>query len=246
MILIRSLLFQIFLIASSFCYSSVILILDLILRNPPTDRLGNAWGYTNLWALRTLCRLDYRVQGFENLPEEPVVVLAKHQSAWETIALRAFLPCNQTWVLKHELTQIPLFGWTLKRFQSIAIRRSDGRRAMSKLIREGQMASQKGRWIIVFPEGTRVAPGTHQRYEIGGALLAERCDKAVIPIAHNAGEFWGRRSILKYPGTIDVVIGPLMQTDGKKATEINAEVEHWIESTVALLPDRLGQLKAAA
>ncbi|EXJ17135.1 lysophospholipid acyltransferase family protein [Imhoffiella purpurea] len=245
MILVRSLLFQVYLIGSTIYYSSAILILDALLRHPPTDRLGRAWGYSNLWALRKLCGLDYRVSGLDHLPREPAIVLSKHQSAWETIALRAILPLNQSWVLKEELIRIPLFGGALKRFKSIAIRRSEGRKGMIKLIREGQQVLDEGRWVMVFPEGTRVAPGTRQRYEIGGALLAERCKRDVIPVAHNAGEFWGRRSFLKYPGTIDVVVGPVIPTQGRKATEINAEVEEWIESQVAALPDRFGQVAAA-
>lgn len=237
MILIRSLLFQLFLILSSIFYSLAILILAPF--KSLIERLAESWAIANLGALRWLCRLDYRVAGYENLPADPAVVLAKHQSAWETIALRVILPPRQSWVLKQELIRIPLFGWALRLFHPIPIVRAEGRRAMTKLMREGQKAIEAGRWVIVFPEGTRVRPGIQHRYNVGGAILAERGGKPILPIAHNAGHFWGRRGLLKYPGTIDVVIGPLIETDGRKASEVNAEVKRWIEDQVARLPGRL-------
>jgi 1-acyl-sn-glycerol-3-phosphate acyltransferase len=163
-----------------------------------------------------ICGLRYRVTGLESLPSESSIVLSKHQSAWETIALRAILPAHQSWVLKRELMRIPLFGAALARFRSIPIDRSAGRRAIVELVREGLQRLESGRWVIIFPEGTRVAPGCRQPYAIGGAVLAERSARPVVPIAHNAGHFWGRRNLRKFPGTIDLVIGPVIQTkDGR-------------------------------
>lgn len=236
MILIRSLLYQVVLIGSTILFSILVLIAGIARLDGIVNRLGNAWGYTNLWALKFLCGLDYRVRGMEHLPSEPVVLLSKHQSSWETIALRAFLPPNQAWVLKQELTRIPIFGWALMKFKPIPIDRSAGRREITKLIREGTQRLDSGRMVIVFPEGTRVAPGVHHAYGVGGALLAERSGRRVVPIAHNAGVYWGRRSFLKHPGVIDVVIGAPIETQGRKATEINALTEEWIERTVAELP----------
>ncbi len=236
MILFRSLLYQVFLIASTLLYSIAVLMVGSNDSDRIVGRLGRHWGYANLWALKHLCGLDYRVQGIEHLPTQPAVVLCKHQSAWETIALRAFLPMQQSWVLKQELTKIPFFGWALARFKPIPIDRSAGRREITKLIREGTMLLDAGRLVIVFPEGTRVAPGMRHSYGVGGALLAERSGRPVVPIAHNAGVFWGRRSLLKRPGMIDVVIGPAIETQGRKATEINALTEAWIETTVSGLP----------
>lgn len=240
MMLLRSLLFELFLIGSSVVYSSLILLLALVA--PPTllARLGRHWARANLAALRLLCNLDYRVQGLGQLPDEASVVLCKHQSAWETIALRLILPLDQSWVLKHELMRIPIFGWALGLFQPIAIDRSAGRGAMKKLIAKGVDLLNDNRWVIVFPEGTRVAPGARHRYGIGGALLAERSGRSVVPIAHNAGHFWGRRSLVKRPGTIDLVIGPTLTSRGQKASDINLVAQEWIESTVAKLPDPFG------
>lgn len=236
MILIRSLLYEVFMFASIVVYSSAILLIGWVTPPRASAWLARSWARANLSALGWICGLRYRIQGLDQLPQETVVVLAKHQSTWETIALRAILPLEQSWVLKRELMRVPFFGWAMSRFQPIAINRADGRRAVTQLIRDGVRLLDAGRWVIVFPEGTRVAPGTPQPYGIGGALLAERSGRPVLPIAHNAGHFWGRRSLRKRPGTIDMVIGPMIQTSGRKATEINAAVEEWIETTVAALP----------
>lgn len=233
--LLRSLLFQSILIGSSLLYSLAILALGSGHSGQRGPRLARAWARVNLKALKILCGLDYRVRGLEHLPTDNAIVLCKHQSAWEILALRAILPPEQSWVLKQELLRIPVFGQALKRLSSIPIDRAAGRREITRLIREGSALLEHGHWVVIFPEGTRVAPGTHGNYNIGGALLAERTGRPVVPIAHNAGVFWGRRSLVKRPGTIELVIGPSIRTQGRKATEINAEVECWIEQAVAEL-----------
>jgi 1-acyl-sn-glycerol-3-phosphate acyltransferase len=236
LILVRSILYEVFLVGSVIVYSTLLLVLGPIVSESGLDRLAQQWAKLNLGALRWICGLRYRVSGLETVPVETAVVLSKHQSAWDIIALRALLPIRQSWVLKQELMRIPVFGAGLKRLRCIPIDRTAGRRAIVELVREGMHLLQSGRWVIVFPEGTRVAPGCRHPYAIGGAVLAERSGRPVVPIAHNAGYFWGRRSIRKEPGTIDVIIGPTIPTAGRTATEINAAAEAWIESTVATLP----------
>ncbi|MBV5310086.1 lysophospholipid acyltransferase family protein [Chromatium okenii] len=237
MLLLRSLLYQIVFLSSTFLFSCAIVIAAGTNRkSPAASRLANTWGRFNLRALRIICQLDYRIQGLENLPKTNVIVLAKHQSTWETVAIRALLPSEQSWVLKQELMGVPFFGWAMRQLQPIAIDRRAGRRAVMQVIHDGQQRLDAGRWVIVFPEGTRVAPNTRRPYAIGGALLAERSGYPVLPMAHNAGYFWGRRSFIKRPGTIDLVIGQLVDSKGRKAAELNAEVEEWIETTVAGLP----------
>lgn len=236
LLLLRSLIYQLFFIGSTLVFSLAILLIGWMVSDTLVARLARSWARVNLTALRLICRLDYRVQGIEHLPQEPVIVLCKHQSAWEIIALRAMLPFEQSWVLKQELMRLPFFGWAMKRLHPIPIDRAAGRRAAAQLIREGERLLNDGRWIVIFPEGTRVAPGARQPYAIGGAMLAERSGRPVVPVAHNAGYFWGRRRFVKYPGTIDVVIGPLLETQGRKAGEINAAVEEWIETTLDALP----------
>lgn len=196
---------------------------------------GRAWARFNLWALAMICGLRYRIAGLEHLGATAGVVVANHQSAWETIALRALLPPQQVWVLKRELTRIPIFGWALNSF-AIAIDRSAPRRAMVQLLREGTEALARDYWVIVFPEGTRVALGQRGSFSSGGALLATRTGRAILPVAHNAGHFWTRRAWGKYPGVIDLVIGPPIETAGRRAEDVNQEAVEWIEETLKTLP----------
>ncbi len=203
------------------------------------DRWSSRWGRINLWLQALVCRLDCRVTGLENLPEQPCIILSKHQSAWETIALRGILPPAQSWVLKQELMRLPLFGQSLRAVKAIPIDRSAGRRAVIKVVKDGIARLSEGRWVIIFPEGTRTAPGERQKYGMGGALLAERSGAQVIPVAHNAGVFWRRRGVKKYPGTIELVIGPPIETAGRKASDIMADVETWIEAKQDQLPSKM-------
>lgn len=236
MTLLRSLAYQLFLVLSVAVFGGTIAVFGRWVPFHIIGRLGRRWALLNLTALKLLCRLDYRIQGLEHLPTSTCIVLSKHQSAWETIALRALLPIGQTWVLKQELLGIPILGSALRQFRPIAIDRAAGRLALKQLLTEGQRLLDAGRWVVIFPEGTRVAPGEHGVYNIGGALLAQRSGYPIIPIAHNAGVFWGRRSLIKRPGTIVVVIGPAIIGVGKSAQEINRDAEIWIENTVASLP----------
>ena len=185
---------------------------------------------------KVLCDLGYRLHGAENLPQGPCIVMSKHQSTWETIALRGLLRPQQSWVLKIELTRIPVFGWGLRFARSIAIDRSAGRRAVFMVTEQGIERLAEGRCVIIFPEGTRTAPGERRKYGLGGGVLAERSGFDVVPIAHNAGVFWRRRGVKKYPGTIQVVVGKPIPVNGRKAAEIMRDVEDWIETTQASLP----------
>ncbi len=199
---------------------------------PTRYRLVSQWAHFNLWWLEKTCGLGFVVEGAEHIPATPAIVMSKHQSAWETFALQAlFRP--QTWVLKRELLWIPLFGWGLKLLEPIAIDRRAGRRAMEQVIAQGVDRLARGVWVVIFPEGTRTAPGQRGRYHAGGALLAERSGSQVLPVAHNAGHFWPRRSVRKYPGTIRIVVGPPIPAAGRRAAEILADVEAWIEGTMA-------------
>jgi len=194
--------------------------------------VATRWARLNLRWLKISCRLGYEVEGRENIPAQASIVFSKHQSAWETLALQEIFP-PQVWVLKRELLWLPFFGWALALLEPIAIDRKAGRKAVEQLVNQGCRRLEKGRWVIVFPEGTRVAPGTRGRYRIGGAVLAERCGGRVVPVAHNAGEYWRRRAFIKYPGTIRVVIGPPIETSGKTAQQILEQAEAWIEGTMA-------------
>ncbi len=240
MILLRSLVYFLLMSGTVIAYGLPIALgarLGL-LSYPRLCRLANGWGKANMKLLRWICRLDYEVSGLEHLPAAGgYLVMSKHQSTWETMSLRALLPPEQTWVLKRELMRIPVFGWALAAAEPIAIDRGAGRTAVRQVIEQGKAALDKGRVVVIFPEGTRVAPGQRGKYGMGGALLAEHSGGyPVVPVAHNAGVFWARRGILKYPGTIRMVIGAPIQTKGKTARQIHDEVEEWIESRMRELP----------
>ena len=197
-------------------------------------RIIRQWARWQMFMLVKLCRLHYRVEGSGHLPPGAAVILSKHQSAWETIAFQEIFP-PQTWVLKRELLWVPLFGWALALLRPIAIDRRAGRKAIEQVIEQGRERLQSGIWVVVFPEGTRVAPGTRRRYGVGGAVLAAATGYPVVPVAHNAGSFWPRRGFLKKPGTVRVVIGPVIDPRGRKAEEIIRQAEEWIETKMAEL-----------
>jgi len=204
-------------------------LLTAVLPFPRRYRLISRWARWQMFLLKHICGLDYRVDGLEHLPAGAAVILAKHQSAWETIAFQQIFPA-QTWVLKRELMWIPLFGWALALTRPIAIDRGARRKAVEEVVTQGRERLQSGIWVVVFPEGTRVAPGTRKRYGMGGAALAAATGYPVVPVAHNAGSFWLRRGFLKKPGTVRVVIGPAIDPRGQKAEEIIRQVEEWIEN----------------
>ncbi len=236
MILLRSSLYFICLVIITVIIATAIISIGLLLPYRQRASLANAWGMANLWLLSTICGLNYEIKGLENIPETGCIILSKHQSAWETMALRGLLPPTQAWVLKRELLWVPFFGWALMALQAIGIDRKSGRAAMNQVVKEGQKRLEQGHNVIIFPEGTRVAPGERGRYGAGGAILAHHTQFPVVPIALNSGVFWRRRDLRKYPGTIQVVVGPPIQIEGLKSSEINKRVETWIESTMETLP----------
>ena len=194
--------------------------------------LSRSWARFNRIWIRWTLAIDVEVRGLENIPDEPVVVMCKHQSTWETLVLQSFMPL-QSWVLKRELLWIPVFGWGLAMAGPIALDRARGRQAVEQLVEKGRKRLLEDRLnVLIFPEGTRTAPGHRRRYKIGGALLAEATGVPVLPVAHNAGHLWPRRRWAKRPGTVTVVIGPPIPTEGLEATRILERVETWIESTV--------------
>lgn len=240
MILLRSILFFTFLVINTILIAGLGSLLGWVLPSKQIHLFDTTWSRINLWALKFFCGLTYKIKGLENLPKENCIIFAKHQSAWETIALVSLIPGPKSWVLKRELLYVPFFGWIMVHFRPIAIDRKSGRKAVEQIIEQGIERLKSGNHVIVFPEGTRVAPGTRKRYGIGGAILAEKSEYPVMPVAHNAGVFWRRRDIRKYPGVIDVSIGPMIESTGKSASEINQIAEEWIETEVENLPSDRG------
>jgi len=195
-------------------------------------RIITAWSRLMIASARTICGIRYRLVGAENIPDKPCIVMSKHQSAWETLAFHVIFPPQVT-VVKKELLRVPFLGWGLAMTSPIAIDRSAATRALKQIEEQGIERLKQGFWVIIFPEGTRMKPGTKGTYQPGGAWLAIHSDAIVLPVALNSGEFWGRKAFLKRPGTITVSIGRPIHPAGMKSDELNARVETWIEQETA-------------
>jgi 1-acyl-sn-glycerol-3-phosphate acyltransferase len=191
-------------------------------------RIISGWSRLVVRLARAICGIRWTVEGREHLPAKPSVILAKHQSAWETLAFQEIFP-PQVLVLKKELLWIPFFGWGLALMSPIAIDRANGRAALRDIARRGRERLAQGFWVVIFPEGTRVRVGEKRAYQQGGAWLAAQCGVPVVPVAHNAGRLWPRNAFLKRPGNVTVRIGPPIPTAGRDAKQISADAEAWIE-----------------
>jgi 1-acyl-sn-glycerol-3-phosphate acyltransferase len=227
MLLIRSLIFQFYFYASV-AIASTLVMLCWPLGHRAGFAVARAWGLSMLHAGRWICGLRYVVEGEENIPAEPSVILIKHSTVFETYAQLVFFPI-QTWVLKRELKWIPLFGWGLSLLKPIAINRGAGHSAVTQVIEQGKARLAEGIWVTVFPEGTRVAPGKTKKYGISGAALARDAGVKIVPVAHNAGDLWPRRGIIKRPGLIRIVIGAPIDASTQAPKETNVIVQDWIE-----------------
>ena len=230
MIFIRSLLFNLFMVLSvALCCIPVALAAPFAFGKRFGHWIAVNWVRGQLFVLKHLCRLDYRVEGQENIPQQNAIVYWKHQSAWETLAQFLVFPA-QSWVIKRELMWVPLLGQALYTLEPIAINRKAGHSAVQQVLEIGVARLKEGLWIAIFPEGTRMPPGTTRRYGLSGALLAKRTGRPIVPVAHNAGDFWKRNAFLKYPGTVTVRIGKPVYANGRRPEEVNAEIQDWIET----------------
>jgi 1-acyl-sn-glycerol-3-phosphate acyltransferase len=191
-------------------------------------------GVARFWAgglvlmLRLLCRIDYRIEGRANLPEGAVVIAAKHQSAWDTFIFMLLLD-DPAYVLKRELLAIPLYGWYARRGDMIAVDRDGHASALKRLARQAERVAAQGRQIVIFPQGTRVAPGERQPYLPGIAALYGKLGLPVVPVALDSGLYWGRRRFIKRPGTIRLVFLPAIPP-GLSRTVFARRLEEAIET----------------
>lgn len=233
MIVLRSILFWLLVALLTIPFGIALVVLTLL---PLKARFFTVhlWRMGFMFLVRWVLGVKMVIKGRENIPAQPVLVLAKHQSAWETVALQEiFIPT--VFVLKQELLKIPFFGWGLAALRMIAIDRNAGKEALRQMLEQGKDRLEKGIWVVVFPEGTRVPPGQQVRYKPGAAYLATKTGTPVLPVAHNAGEVWPRKALLVRPGTITVSIGPAIETRGLKDAQVNAAVEAWIEGEMRQL-----------
>lgn len=225
-----------FMLFNILCWAAVIPMAMLVLLAWPfsTDfayRIGRQWGLYSLWIMRRLCGLDYRIRWEGEKPEESCVFMFKHSSAFETFGSLEMFP-RVTWVLKRDLIYVPFFGWTMIPLDGIAIDRGKGRKAVQQIIELGTDRLDRGISVIIYPEGTRVPVGQTRRYGKSGVLLAQASGHKLVPVAHNAGYFWARRTKHIVPGVISVVVGKPVDTAGRDPDELNAEIQAWIEANI--------------
>jgi 1-acyl-sn-glycerol-3-phosphate acyltransferase len=236
MSLIRSILFNLGMLVITPIFS-VLAILLFPLPAVLHSRIISSWAYLAMFWLKVTCGLSFRVIGKENIPNHACIVLAKHQSAWETIAFQVIFP-PQIWVMKRSLLLIPFLGWAFAALKAIAIDRAAGREALKQMVEQGKDRLARGLWVVIFPEGTRIEPGKKGKYHIGGAWLATHTQATVVPVAHNAGEFWRKNAFTKTPGVITVSIGKAIDSTGMKPDALNQMVEDWIEGEMPHLKSR--------
>ncbi len=234
---LRAFLFYIGIILAMLIYAPLSLLI-LPLPYPRRYRIVTQWTHFALWWLKITCGITFEVSGRQNIPEGPAIIMCKHQSAWETMAVQLIFNAPLVFILKRELLWIPLFGWGLATLRPIAIDRKNGMRAVRQIVQQGKERLQRGSWVVVFPEGTRVKPGERGKYLPGGGMLAEASGYPVVPVAHNAGCFWPKNSFAKRPGVISVSIGPPIAPDGLSAKAITQTTADWIEQATRELPPR--------
>lgn len=231
---LRIVIFYMLLGLSAFIWCSIGLLVAPFLTFPARYRFINVyWCRFAVGLSKYLVGLDYRVTGAENIPRERCVILAKHQSTWETFFLSAyFQPLSQ--VLKKELLRVPFFGWAMAMLKPIAINRDNPKQALKQLASQGAERLEQNCWVLIFPEGTRIPTGEIGKFSRGGTSLAVNAGLPVLPIAHNAGMFWPKAGWGKKPGVIDVVIGPAMYAEGegpRAIAELNQRAFAWIAQT---------------
>ncbi|MBL8457808.1 lysophospholipid acyltransferase family protein [Zoogloea sp.] len=233
MVLIRNLLFMLALAVFTPLYA-LIGMASFPFGPKTRHKLIRGWPRIMAWVIKHVLGIPYRVIGRENIPAGPAIVVSKHMSAWETIMLQDIFP-PMVFVMKKEIHKVPFFGWGISQMPMIAIDRAAGKDALTQVEAQGRDRLAHGFWVTIFPEGTRVAPGSKKRYKAGASWLAAQTATPVVPVAHNAGEFWPRNAFFKRPGEVVVSIGPVIDTTGLSAEEINARAEAWVEGEMRRL-----------
>ena len=237
---IRSALFVLWLAATVVPWALLMLVLSVFVRGVKLYWPTMMWLRMAIWGAKHICGVNYRVEGMEHLPTaeqatQAVVLAAKHQSTWETFAFPTLMPHPLAYVFKRELLYVPFFGWAMGRLDMIHIDRSKRTEAWNKVAAQGKRLAAEGIWVIMFPEGTRIARGQQGSYKSGASRLAIATGVPIVPIAANSATCWPRKSFLLRPGTITIAIGRPIASAGREPEELMREVEAWIENEMRRL-----------
>jgi len=226
---LRSLLFLTFGLSTVVIYAVVIMLMFWAPKSWLHAIVVNYCRLT-LWAGDFFCGMRVVVEGQENIPDEPSVIMIKHTTTLETYGHVPFFPTT-AWVVKRELVWAPIFGWAIGLvLEPIAIKRSARSNAVKQVISQGKKKLAKGVWVTIFPEGTRMPPGETRKYGVSGAALAQEANVMIVPVAHNAGDCWPRLVFTKRPGVVRFCIGPPISAQGRQPKETNLVVQEWIEN----------------
>ena len=226
-----SLVYTVLFFLSVLVFGLIVLLPSQIINERIRWRAVTAFAQINVYLCKHLCGLDHEVVGLKNIPNKPCIVFLKHSSVYEMFfALSFFQPSS--YVAKYELMFVPVLRGAIKALKCIPVKRGLGRKEVNKVVSKGEEYLNEGRWLVVCPEGTRVRHGETKKYGISGALLAKGTDKPVLPVAHNAGYFWGRRSLIKKPGKITFSVGNQIPTEDLDVSEINKRAQDWIEKEI--------------
>jgi len=238
MAFLRSVLHLLWMLVTVVPWAIVLLLASLFARGEPLYWFAAGWLRVAMWGARWILGIRHRVQGMEHLPKDQragAVLLVKHQSTYETFLMPTLMPHPLAYVFKKELLHVPFFGWAMGRLDMIHIDRAQRAQAFNKVVQQGKRLLEQGVWIIMFPEGTRIPRGQKGQYKTGGSRLAIDTGAPVIPIAVTSAKCWPRKAFVKYPGVVDVSIGPAIPSAGRKADELMVEVEAWIEAEMRRL-----------
>lgn len=238
MLLIRSLLNYAWMLVTLIPWGITLMLLSIGLRRTPLWWFAVSWFRVVIWGVRVILGIEVRVSGLEHVPKNAThaaILLAKHQSLLETLLLPTLVPHPLAFVFKRELLRIPFFGWSMARLDMIHIQRESRAASLKQVVSQGKKLLAQGTWVIMFPEGTRIARGAKGSYKNGASRLAVECGVPIVPIAATSARCWPRKSFLLRPGVVDISIGRPIPSAGREPDELMREVEAWIEAEMRRL-----------
>jgi 1-acyl-sn-glycerol-3-phosphate acyltransferase len=237
---LRSLIFLLWLVVTVVPYALAVVLASIFIKGTPLYWMCAHWLKISIWGARVICGVHWRVQGMHNVPDaahgqDAVILVPKHQSTWETFAFPMLMPHPLAYVFKRELLWIPFFGWAIGRLDMVHIDRGRRSEAWRKVAEQGREYMSRGSWLIMFPEGTRIARGERGDYKTGATRLSIASGVPVVPIAVTSARCWPRKSFVLRPGVIDISIGKPISPEGRRPDEMMKEVEAWIEAEMQRL-----------